>query len=139
MLILLVALHILGIATCLGPRIVFIPLFNAAISSGTNERLDSVKVPLQMAQLADYGFVVAIITGALLFLQKDISLTQAHWAFKLKFVLFFLLLTNIGAFHIAKARVLNQYDSQMLPALQRLNSLAVTLMCCMVLFTVYSI
>jgi hypothetical protein len=108
------------------------------INDGLNERLDSLQELLAIPRLSDMALILAIATGMSLFLFSGVSLTDTHWSFKLKLVTLLLLITDIGAFHLAQMRVVNHYDSQMIPALKRLNTLAVILMSCMVLFATFS-
>ena len=138
MLNIIVTLHLIAIATALGGRIVFIPVLTRALEEGLNERLDQLKDVLSIARIADLALIVGLLSGAILFFMQGVSFTDTHWAFKLKLVTFLLLITDIGAFHVAKMRVINHFDAQMVPALKRLNSLAVVLMSCMVLFAVFS-
>jgi uncharacterized membrane protein len=134
----IVTIHLIAIATALGGRIVFTPVLNRALEEGLNERLDQLKDVLGIARIADLGLIVGLLTGTILFFMQGIGFTDTHWAFKLKLVTLLLLVTDIGAFHVAQMRVINHFDAQMVPALKRLNSLAVVLMSCMVLFAVFS-
>ncbi len=135
----LLAAHIIAICVALGGRILFIPLFSQRAEKGFNERLDELQEILTLSRIADLGLTLAIALGIALFLMQGVPLNETTWSFKLKLVTTVLLLTNIGAFHVAQMRVINHYDSQMVPALKRLNTLAVVLMCCMVLFATFSI
>jgi hypothetical protein len=134
----LVTLHLIAMAAALGGRIVFIPVLNRALEDGVNERLDELKDVLSIARISDIGLLLVLITGVTLFFMQGIGFTDTHWAFKLKVVSFLLLFTDIGAFHVAQMRVINHFDSQMIPALKRLNTLAVVLMSCMVMFAAFS-
>jgi uncharacterized membrane protein len=138
MLNIIVTFHLIAIATALGGRIVFIPVLNRALEDGLNERLDQLKDVLGIARIADLGLILSLLTGAILFFVQGVGFTDTHWAFKLKLVTLLLLITDIGAFHVAQMRVINHFDAQMVPALKRLNTLAVVLMCCMVLFAAFS-
>ena len=138
MLSLLTTFHILTFATVLGGRTLLVPLLKKTIANGTNERLDELQDTISIARYSDFALIFAILSGLLLFFSHGISLTETHWSFKLKLVVFGLLIIDVGAYHIAQARIVNHYDSQMLPALQRLNFLAVLLMSGMVFFATFS-
>ena len=129
--------HIVFISIALGGRILFIPLLNERIAQGFNERLDQLHDILKLTKYADIALILSAISGIILFVIGGTPITHMHWSFKLKLVTLALLVTDIGAFHLAQMRVTNHYDSQMVPALKRLNSLAVILMCCMVLFATF--
>lgn len=132
----LVVIHIIAMSVALGGRIVFIPSLNRTIRTGLNERLDELLDIIPIPRYADMGLIAALITGILLFLVSGYSLTDSPWSFKLKLVALLLLLLDVGAFHIAQSRITQHYDAQMVPAIQRLNNLAVILMSAMVLFAI---
>lgn len=135
---LIVTLHIIALAAALGGRLIFIPLMAERLREGLNERLDELRDIFLISRWADIGLVVSFITGMALFLMQGITMGDSHWSFKLKLVTLLLLVTDIGAFHVAAMRVTNHYDAQMVPALKRLNTLAVLLMSCMVLFAAFA-
>ncbi|EAR10166.1 hypothetical protein [Reinekea blandensis] len=136
MLVVLLSLHLVALSAALGGRLIFIAVLHQTQTNGLNERLDELQPVLPIVRYADFGLIAALLTGTTLFLLSDYSLTSAPWAFKLKLVALLLLIVDIGAFHIAQARINQHYDKQMLPALSRLNNLAVVLMSTMVLFSV---
>jgi len=131
-------MHLIAISVALGGRIILIPLISKSVKDGLNERLDGIEDSLFIARMTDYALILAFVTGITMFFLSDLSLTQTHWAFKLKLITALLLVTDIGAFHLAKMRVVNHYDVQMIPAIKRLNIIAVSLMSCMVLFASFS-
>jgi len=131
-------MHLIAISVALGGRIILIPLISKSVKDGLNERLDGIEDSLFIARMTDYALILAFVTGITMFFLSDLSLTQTHWAFKLKLIPALLLVTDIGAFHLAKMRVVNHYDVQMIPAIKRLNIIAVSLMSCMVLFASFS-
>jgi uncharacterized membrane protein len=135
---LIVTFHLIAMAAALGGRLIYIPLMNQRVRDGLNERLDELQDVFMISRWADVGLIVSFITGMTLFLMQGISLGESHWSFKLKLVTLLLLVTDIGAFHVAAMRVTNHYDAQMIPALKRLNTLAVLLMSCMVLFAAFA-
>ena len=134
----LLSMHLIAISVALGGRIILIPLISKSVKDGLNERLDGIEDSLFIARMTDYALILAFVTGITMFFLSDLSLTQTHWAFKLKLIPALLLVTDIGAFHLAKMRVVNHYDVQMIPAIKRLNIIAVSLMSCMVLFASFS-
>ena len=134
----LLTIHLIAVAVALGGRIIFIPILNKRVKDGLNERLEGIDEVLLLVRIADIGLIIAFICGLAMYLLSGISLTETHWAFKLKLVTVLLLLTDIGAYHLAKMRVLNHYDAQMIPAIKRLNAIAVILLCCIVLFATFS-
>lgn len=96
-------------------------------STDLNERLDALDQPIRLAKKADIGLAVAALTGSLLFWQADVAFTDAHWALKIKTIMLLLVAIAISAFYIALNRVVNHYDQQMVPALQRHNTITVLL------------
>jgi len=134
----ILTIHIIAISIALGGRIIFIPTLQRAIKEGFNERLDEFESVISISRLSDIGLMVAVLAGGFLFLLQGISLTETHWSFKLKLISIGLLLIDIGAFHIAQMRIINHFDVQMIPALKRLNLLAVILLSCMVFFATFS-
>lgn len=136
MISLLISVHLAAFAVGLGGRVIFIPVLRLTLNEGINERLDELDMPLQLSKWSDYGLAVSIISGIALFVLNGIPVLDSHWAFKLKLVALLLLVVDVGAFHIAKMRIRNHYDTQMIPAVKRLNSLAVILMLSMVFFAV---
>lgn len=134
MITLVVALHLIFMSVALGGRVIFIPLINSLTSKDLNERLEGVPELLTITTLADFALIGSLLTGLLLFVLSGVGLLDSDWSLKLKMVTFCLVFIAIGAFHIAKARIVHHYDRQMIPAIKRLNLIAVSLMSVMVLF-----
>lgn len=134
MITLVVALHLIFMSVALGGRVIFITLINSLTSKDLNERLEGVPELLTITTLADFALIGSLLTGLLLFVLSGVGLLDSDWSLKLKMVTFCLVFIAIGAFHIAKARIVHHYDRQMIPAIKRLNLIAVSLMSVMVLF-----
>lgn len=133
---LILTTHLIAMSVALGGRLIFIALLSRTEKDGLNERLDELQAIQPIVRYADFGLIAALLTGSLLFIFSGYSLISAPWTLKLKLVTLVLLVIDIGAFHIAQSRINQHYDKQMLPALKRLNSLAVVLLTAMVLFAV---
>lgn len=134
MITLVVALHLLFMSVALGGRIIFIPLINGVTSKELNERLEGVPELLTITTLADIALIGSLLTGLSLLYLSGVGLLDADWSLKLKMVTFCLVFIAIGAFHIAKARIVHHYDRQMIATIKRLNVIAVLLLSVMVLF-----
>lgn len=133
---LILTVHLIAMAIALGGRLIFIPILKQTVKAGLNERLDELQSSQPILRYADLGLLLALVSGLVLFFLSGFSLVGAPWSFKLKLVTLVLLIIDIGAFHIALSRINQHYDKQMVPAIERLNTLAVVLLSTMVLFAV---
>lgn len=134
-----VTLHLVAMALALGGRLIFAVLLQHSMAGSVAGKLGQLQTPLTIVKLADWGLLMALLSGLLLFFLQNLSVSVSPWSFKLKVVLAALLIIAIGAFHIAQMRVVNHYDVQMLPALKRLNIIAVSLLSGMVFFATFAI
>lgn len=134
MITLLVALHLVFMAVSLGGRVIFIPMIHEVTRQELNERLDGVPELLLITKYSDFALIGSFLSGVSLFFLTGVSLIDSAWSMKLKMVTFCLVFIAIGAFHIAKARIVHHFDRQMIPAVKRSNLIAVLLLSVMVLF-----
>ena len=134
-----ITLHLVAMALALGGRLIFAVLLQHSLAGSVAGKLEQLQTPLTIVKLADWGLLMALLSGLLLFFLQNLSVSVSPWSFKLKVVLAALLIIAIGAFHIAQMRVVNHYDVQMLPVLKRLNIITVALLSGMVFFATFDI
>jgi hypothetical protein len=134
-----ITLHLVAMALALGGRLIFAVLLQHSMAGCVAGKLEQLQTPLTIVKLADWGLLMALLSGLLLFFLQNLSVSVSPWSFKLKVVLAALLIIAIGAFHIAQMRVVNHYDVQMLPVLKRLNIITVALLSGMVFFATFAI
>jgi hypothetical protein len=134
MLVVLLTIHLIAFAIALGGRILFIPTLSKSLREELSDRLEGVFDSLEITKWADLALLASLITGILILMLLDQPVASLHWALKVKLILVFLLFIDLGAFYLAQSRIINHYDKQMIPAISRLNRLAVIFMCCMVFF-----
>jgi hypothetical protein len=134
-----ITLHLVAMALALGGRLIFAVRLQHSMAGSVAGKLEQLQTPLTIVKLADWGLLMALLSGLLLFFLRNLSVSVSPWSFKLKVVLAALLIIAIGAFHIAQMRVVNHYDVQMLPVLKRLNIITVALLSGMVFFATFAI
>jgi hypothetical protein len=135
----IITLHLVAMALALGGRLIFSVLLKNSMAGSVTGKLEQLQTPLAIVKLADWGLLMTLLSGLLLFFLQSLTVSASPWSFKLKVVLVALLIIAIGGFHIAQMRVVNHYDVQMLPVLQRLNIIAVALLSGMVFFATFAI